>query len=114
MYISTEQVKKILRNCNIEFGGVHQVTGWDHYIAVYRLDDRKLTFKVNSKNPRKSTLDTRLILELQKRIGEISLSINESFSGFNTEVYTVDPNGVLFLVNKYLIGQYTNLDKKVG
>jgi len=113
MYVSTEQVKKIIRSCNLEFGYVHKVTGWDHYIAVYRLDNIKITFKVKSANTRQNTLDLGLINELKSRIGDITLGIDESFSAFNRCIYNIDPYSVLPLVNKYLIGQYTDsINKK--
>ena len=112
MYLSTEQAKKILRNCNLEFDGVHRVQGWDHFIAVYRLDNRKITFKVKSANPRKATLTKGIIEALKDRFSDIRISFNESWSGYVSGTHVVDPSSVMFLAEKYLIGQYTDIDPK--
>jgi len=114
MYLSTEQAKKILRNCNLEFGGVHKVHGWDHYIAVYRLDHRKITFKVKSANPRKTTLTNGIIKALQERFGSIRIQFNESWSGYVSGTHVVDPSGVMPLAEKYLMKQYTHIDRKTA
>lgn len=112
MYLSKEQAKKILRNCELEFNGVHKVQGWSKYFASYRIDGKKITFTVESANPRKTTLSSLLIEQVKKEASYIKLSINTNWSGFTPEPYLVDPSGMMPLIEKYVVNQYVDIDTK--
>jgi hypothetical protein len=111
MKVSNSQLKRILDSASVEFGGIHDRNGW-RYMAVYRIDFIKITLDVKSKNPKKVTLDKLLLIELEKRIANISVSLDVSCSGYISEPYISDPYGVMPLIKKYLVHQYLDFPHK--
>jgi hypothetical protein len=111
MRVSNSLIKRILDNSSVEFGGIHDRNGWG-YMAVYRIDFIKITLDLKTKNPRKTTLDKLLLLELEKRISAISVSLDVSWSNYISEPHISDPYGVMPLIKKYLVHQYLDFPHK--
>lgn len=111
MRIQNSLIKRILDNASIEFGGIHDRNGHG-FMAVFRIEHHKITFNVNSKNPRKATLEKLLFEEFARRVREIDYQFDVSWSNYCRGPYLYDPYSLMPLVEKYLNNQYLDLPHK--
>lgn len=106
--VTDRMIERIIDNADIEFRGCHaphRETPLYGRAAYFMIDHCKVTFPVNSLNPRKSTLRKGLIKELRRRIESIGYRMDVSWSGY-MQLCEYDPYSVKRLVEKYLDRQY--------
>lgn len=113
MWIQDSLIQRVLDSAQVDFGGVYEKDGWGYFYAVYRIDHHKVTFKVPSKNPRESTLKKYLFKEFSKRIREIDLCIDVSWSNY-CQVTRKDPWSLYPLIKKYIDKQYKDFPFKAS